>query len=529
MRLLSGILLILVIGACRQVETELPTLALLPTIAPSPTIITLTPTFAGTPVVGVPTPTPESGLGVLITELVSGNIQGGLLTADAVRQVFTFEGVAGQFITAEMTSATPGLDPVLTLYDPDGNPVATDDNSGGNGTALLRNVRLPVAGEYRLQTYGKGRIGAFNVFFQIGESPAPVTPFFATIDPSQVPQMEVLTPTLPTAAPGARLRDHEPQVGNLDDVGGVDRYVFFANAGERITVGASPFSGSQLIPRIELVGPTGEVIATADPATSAANGDALIANQPIQSSASYVLYVTGLQNTTGFYAVSFGRGTSRENVMRGRTVPDQAVEGSVARRGLRDVWSAYFNAGDVIAISVVSTGEGFDPLLEVTLQDGTSVISDDNSGGAGGAAQINELRITQSGVYFMRVSAAGAASIGTYNLLWRYVEAAATPTVIPGRVPVLTVADTVPESEYLFFPFQGRAGQRVEIRVTRSSVDTVLALLDPQGLEVATDDDSGGDLNPYLVFTLPADGTYTVRINAYLGSGEFELTVVALY
>jgi hypothetical protein len=65
------------------------------------------------------------------------------------------------------------------------------------------------------------------------------------------------------------------------------------------------------------------------------------------------------------------------------------------------------------------------------------------------------------------------------------------------------------------YTFEGRAEQRVRIRMTSSEVDSYLILLAPDGRSLIQDDDSGGDLNAQIVYTLPTDGRYTLYANAY--------------
>lgn len=225
--------------------------------------------------------------------------------------------------------------------------------------------------------------------------------------------------------------------------------------------------------------------------------------------------------------------------MRGRTLSDEFYNGSLPKRGLRDVWSLFLNVGDVIAASVTPSNNSFDPVLEFALAadetpDDTSdnvIAFDDNSGGDG-AALIAQATAPQTGLYHLRISAAGAASIGSYSLVWRYVNAAPTPTPMPGVVPMFTIHDTVPQDTYLFYPFQGQTGQQIQVRVRampNSTLDAVAALLDLNGEVIASADDSDGTLNPRFTFTIPADGTYTVRLNGYLSAGAFELVVERLF
>jgi hypothetical protein len=132
-----------------------------------------------------------------------------------------------------------------------------------------------------------------------------------------------------------------------------------------------------------------------------------------------------------------------------------------------------------------------------------------------------------------RVWAARPATSGAYALVWRYIDVAPTPTPPEGTLPVLTLEDTVADQQYRFYPFQGQSGQRVRIRVIaddETPCDPVAVLLDPQANVVSEGDDSeGGGLNPIFEAQLPADGTYTVRVNGYQTGGDFTLIVEALY
>jgi hypothetical protein len=63
--------------------------------------------------------------------------------------------------------------------------------------------------------------------------------------------------------------------------------------------------------------------------------------------------------------------------------------------------------------------------------------------------------------------------------------------------------------------FTGQAGQRVIITASGVNIDAFLTLYRPDGVELAYDDDGGGDLNALLETTLPVDGVYTVAVSAY--------------
>ena len=82
----------------------------------------------------------------------------------------SFEGTAGQSVTISAREVTPlETDPMIVLLDPDGNPIAGDDDSGGNLDSLLEDFELPADGTYTLMVshaeggYSAGFEGAIRV------------------------------------------------------------------------------------------------------------------------------------------------------------------------------------------------------------------------------------------------------------------------------------------------------------------------------------------------------------------------------
>ena len=107
----------------------------------------------------------------------------------------------------------------------------------------------------------------------------------------------------------------------------------------------------------------------------------------------------------------------------------------------------------------------------------------------------------------------------------RYDYRANPPT--PAPLIILSATDPLPARTYLYYPFQGEAGVRVRVVVEAQGggLDPVAALLGPAGETIAEGDDSDGTLNPVFEALLPADGTYTVRVNAY-GESAGEARVI---
>jgi hypothetical protein len=62
--------------------------------------------------------------------------------------------------------------------------------------------------------------------------------------------------------------------------------------------------------------------------------------------------------------------------------------------------------------------------------------------------------------------------------------------------------------------FQGTAGQTIQIDVRSDEFDTYAQLLDASGTnKLAEDDDSGGQLNSRIVYTLQATAMYEIVVN----------------
>lgn len=499
-------------------------------------------------IVGVPTPTPiYAGLGAFIAQLAHNETIGGTITDNLAAHVYTFNGSAGQYVALEMRGVGGDVYPRLTLYDPLGLPMALDSESGGERIAVIQNVLLPQDGLYTVQAAANVP-GGYSVRLLQYDMLAVVTP-----NPPQVP---TLTPVptyagIPTPAfvsTGVRLRDHGPVISVLDNPTTVVIYAIELIAGQVITIGGGAIPGSEARLQFEVLAPDGQVVAVANSDTSNANGDTVISPLRAGLSGVYQVFVGPYQGLAGGYLISYGIGSTWLDVSMPVPPFGERQSGSIQRRGQRDVWSVQLRAGDIIALGVTPAGDSLlDPMVEIVAADQPDVIlaTDDNSGG-NRAALIQQVEIPRDGTYLIRVMAAANARpddggiiqpgmeqalTGDYGLIWRYVNFAATATPPPSTFPVLTRRDTVPDSEYAFYPFYGRMGQRIQVYVeaTDETFDPVAALIAPDGAVLAEVDDSDGTLNPRFIFTLPMDGTYNVRVNGYIEGGAFRLMVDELF
>jgi hypothetical protein len=82
-------------------------------------------------------------------------------------------------------------------------------------------------------------------------------------------------------------------------------------------------------------------------------------------------------------------------------------------------------------------------------------------------------------------------------------------------------------AHYDSYQIDGRAGQRLEIRMNAEGLDPYVQIDGPDGYTMANDDDPDNGLNSRLVVQLPADGRYTIMATSYAAreTGAYRLSV----
>lgn len=472
-------------------------------------------------VVGVPTPTPaDNDLGSYQGELLPQAPINAELNGETPH-IYTLRATEGDIMSIVLNA--PG-DPILRLFDPAAQLVAMDDNSGTGNAAHIRNVQFAQGGVYSVQVSLR-EAGPYELALIPGEQALIAD---SIVTPTRRVPTPYLTPTVGPVPAGERLQDHLPALGELESASDFSRYSFYALAGEVVTIGLAPAEDSSLRPSLEVFGPDGSLVANATARTSDAVGKALVRNLVIPEEGAYLLIVTGEDGSFGGYSIGYGYGQSYREHYAGQPEPDTLLNDEIATHGTRNAYQLTLRAGDAISVAVNPvTNTLLDPVVEIADSDGHVLYQDDN-GGSNRAALLRFAQINADGTYWLRVYDATSAQIGGYTLRWRIVESQATPTAVPMASTIMSIRDSVPQGEYGFYSFYGRTGQQVQIRVTATNAatfDPVAVLLDPNGQEIAEGDDSDSSMNPLFFATLPADGTYTVRVNGYLSGGDFELNV----
>jgi hypothetical protein len=521
----SGLYRLTVTNGTDPITYELGlTSALRPAAAPP----TLTPIPV---VVGVPTPTPALiSSGIFMAVLTSGQTAPGTFEMASAPHVYSFEGALGQYIRLYMTPVSGAARPRLSLISPTGEILASDMGSDNGSSARLLNIPVTQTGTYTVQLDSAGNPGTYTLRLDLTDAPIPITPT-VLVSPTAPPETPVLTPDYPQAERGVRLSPNVPAQAEIRRASDLNTHSLYAYQGDSLSVGVAPLANSALIPQIELMDPEGNLVGTAVGSSTGPDRDAVISGQVAPYEGPYTLYVTGQNGSTGAYLVSFGYESTRFDVMRGLLLPDSPAFGVFDRRAVADVWHMYLNAGDIVSAAVQPLDGVITPILELVGPHGDLLGLDRDSGGER-APQISGVRAVSSGYHYWRIRPADAAQTGAYQIVWRYLDVAPTPTPPPGTFPLAVITDTVAPGEYDFIPFYGQAGQRVRIYVNApigGTLDPVAALIAPSGVSIGSSDDIDDSLNAFFEAQLPEDGTYQVRINGYLSGGDYTLYVERVF
>lgn len=212
---------------------------------------------------------------------------------------------------------------------------------------------------------------------------------------------------------------------------------------------------------------------------------------------------------------------------------DGAMGGTLSAEDPTEADGRHFDDHDVTLDAgtryrIGAESEAFDVMIRLYgPAGGPALIEDDD----GGDALNSRITFTpgESGTYRLRVTTYDSTGLGDYSASVEALPPLPAPVTRSTGTETMTwkvfqgelTADD-PEDEGRFDDYQVTltAGQPTWIHLTATdgAFDTMLKLytLDQRdGEPVATDDDSGGDLNSLLIFTPETSGDYIVRVTSF--------------
>ncbi len=182
----------------------------------------------------------------------------------------------------------------------------------------------------------------------------------------------------------------------------------------------------------------------------------------------------------------------------------------------------YFEGAAGDEIEIRANSDNMDPNVYLYPPEGMAwgeLTSNDDGGGDRNA--LLTYTLPSAGRYLIVVS---SYEYGTYDLVLNRVSNGAAPTpssaisaqpIVSNRTVMGSLADGDPLTMgkyYDAYVFTGRVGDRITISNVGDSLDTYLYVTQAGNLDapLISDDDSAGDLDALIQYTLPADGDYWI-------------------
>ncbi|MBN2470404.1 MAG: PPC domain-containing protein [Anaerolineae bacterium] len=431
----------------------------------------------------------------------------------------TFE--CGDIPTAWASSSLTGRETLTVFYDTEVQPTAVSI----------------------YETYNPGAITEVAVLPADGSDPIVI---FEGVDPTtDCPGVFSIAVELPS---GDSNTISETITSNLDNATYRESWAFDGAAGDVVTITMVATSGN-LDTLLYLMDSAGNVLASNDDATNEAIGpyNSQIANFTLPAAGTYTIEATrfGEENggTTGSYELTIDTlsgSAPAPAVTTGESVISygQTVSGAITEGTTREDWTFTGAAGDIVTITMAADGlVSLDAFVQLLDSSGAELAANDdaNSDTLGMFdSQIVGYTLPSSGQYIIRASR--ISGTGAYQLTLESGATAAADTIAYGE----TVTGTLTDTDYrTLWAFEGTQGDVVTITMvdvsTSQALDSYLILLDPDGTEIASNDDAAdtsiGAFNAQIANApLPATGTYTIVATRFgeqfgNGAGAYELSL----
>jgi hypothetical protein len=403
-------------------------------------------------------------------------------------------------------------DTLLNVYDAHGVKIATDDDDGDGLNSYLEFTPTET-GVYYLEARGftDDATGTYTLALKDGDIPADTT------------------------TDASLSADGDSRSGVLSPAGDRDWYRVHLNQGQsmRVELNGGEAEGMLNDPFLTLYGPDGKEISHDDD-----SGEGL--NSWLEfiapAAGDYYLEAKGFgEDATGKYTITLLAGEI-PGVADGAEPLNVGAEGRtsvIAPAGDKDWFSIDLVEGRPYRFNV-KTGDTnglADPVLTIFDQNGNQVAQDDD-GGTGNNAYLNFVS-TKGGTYYAQVSSFDEHGTGSYTIN-------VMDTDVPGNIntdETLAADDGDDRTSAIETPgdlddysVQLTGGQRYVIDVNgvgdNPLRDPFLRVLNSEGEEITSDDDSGPGNDSHLVFTPQSTGTFFLQASGAGGTtGAYKISI----
>lgn len=176
-----------------------------------------------------------------------------------------------------------------------------------------------------------------------------------------------------------------------------------------------------------------------------------------------------------------------------------------------------FNATGGATVTVTLSSEVFDTLIRLEDASG-AVIAQDDDGGEG-LNSLLTVNIPADGTYTIVVTSFSGEPEGAFELSLTAVEISS--------IAVGDIVDGVANGVPVTYELALEEDNAIIIELVSPDFDTLLTVRNADGGTVVQDDDSGVNLNSFLIFVPPTTGDYTITANSFGGApdGSFTLSI----
>jgi hypothetical protein len=229
--------------------------------------------------------------------------------------------------------------------------------------------------------------------------------------------------------------------------------------------------------------------------------------------------------TSGGYTINIDRvgvsSSSGSSLRYGDTVINEITE-----RNPQIYYSFRARRGDIVNVRMQRISGNLDTYLQIVNQRAIVISDNDDVPGSGSLdAEIDNLVIEEDGMYVIIATRFGQAAGSSSGAFFLTLEEAADSGMGNTLATALDVLVDMPMEGELnderfarYYRFEARANDVVTVRMERigGGLDAFLSLIDVNGVELASNDDTEGSQNSAIVdFLIPADGTYYLIATRY--------------
>jgi hypothetical protein len=295
---------------------------------------------------------------------------------DLSGQLFLFEGQLDDLVFMSVSSTA--FDPILSVQDSNGLPLAIDDDSGdGNNAQLLMPIYSNGLYIIAIQPFAIDQSGTFTVSIDR----------VSLSDPTHLSSGDVIN-------------------AGLTDVAAA-YWTFDGQAGLPIDIALTSYGFDTIL---ELTSPADNIIAT-DRNRGTSNTAHILTILPADGQYTLLVRSLSLTGTLGAYTVSFDSDVSTTPLTIGDSITGDLAIGN-------NLFIFDGRNGQSIAVSLES--DTFDPMLDIFSPDGNLLITDDDSGEGLNAALTTQL--PADGNYYLIVRSVDESTDGNYYLIVRSVD-----------------------------------------------------------------------------------------------------------